>query len=58
MSLSKSANERGLLAGNIVKNIALTLKGSGGGRNDMASGAGKDISGVEEAFKNVKGLIK
>ena len=58
VSASKSANEKGLLAGNIVRAVAQTLKGSGGGRPDMASGAGKDASQIEQAIQLVKGLIK
>lgn len=55
---SKKAIEKGLLAGNIVKNIAGILGGSGGGRPDMASGAGRDFSKVNEALAAVKGLVK
>ncbi len=58
VSASKSANDKGLLAGNIVRGVAQILKGSGGGRPDMASGAGKDISQMELALSYVKGLIK
>ena len=58
VAASKSANEKGLLAGNIVRAVAQALKGSGGGRPDMASGAGKDASQVEQAIQLVKGLIK
>ena len=58
VAASKSANEKGLLAGNIVRTVAQALKGSGGGRPDMASGAGKDASQVEQAIQLVKGLIK
>ena len=55
---SKKAIEKGLLAGNVVKNIAGVLGGSGGGRPDMASGAGRDAFKVNEALAAVKGLIK
>lgn len=55
---SKIANEKGYLAGNIVKQVTNALGGSGGGRPDMASGAGKDSSKVGEALNLLKGLIK
>ena len=50
---SKAANDKGYLAGKLVKEIATLLGGSGGGRPDLASGAGKDISKIEE----VKNLL-
>ena len=58
VAASKKANEKGLQAGLIVKQVAQTLGGSGGGRPDMASGAGKDANKVDEALALVKGLIK
>ena len=55
---SKAAIDKGLLAGNVVKQVAACLAGSGGGRPDMASGAGKDASKVGAAIELVKGLVK
>ena len=54
----KAANEKGYLAGNIVKQVAQALGGSGGGRPDMASGAGRDASKVGTAIELVKGMVK
>ena len=48
VAASKLANEKGFLAGKFVKDIASLLGGSGGGRPDLASGAGKDISRLNE----------
>ena len=45
-------------AGDIVRAVAGVLNGSGGGRPDFASGAGKDASKVNEALENARGLIK
>ena len=55
---SKAAIDKGLLAGNVIRQVAQTLGGSGGGRPDMASGAGKDPSKVGEALELAKGLVK
>lgn len=55
---SKAAIAKGLLAGNIVRSVAQILGGSGGGRPDMASGAGKDKAKIDEAIASVKSLIK
>ena len=58
VSSSKAAQEKGLLAGNVIRQVAQCLGGSGGGRPDMASGAGKDASKVNDAIELVKGLLK
>ena len=55
---SKPAQEKGLLAGNVIRQVAQCLGGSGGGRPDMASGAGKDASKVGAAIELVKGMVK
>ena len=58
VSASKAANEKGYIAGNIVRQVAQALDGSGGGRPDMASGAGRDASKVNAAVELVKGMVK
>ncbi len=45
-------------AGDLVRLVAGELGGSGGGRPDFASGAGKDHSKVESAIKLVKETVK
>jgi alanyl-tRNA synthetase len=54
---SKPAITKGLLAGKVVRAVATLLKGSGGGREELASGAGKDISQVNLVLDTVKGMI-
>ena len=49
VSVSGKAKER-YNAGMLVKKVAGVLGGSGGGRPDMASGAGKDASKINEAL--------
>ena len=55
---SQDAIKKGLLAGKVVKELATMLLGSGGGRPDLASGAGKDISNIDKAFAAVKDMVK
>lgn len=45
-------------AGDLVKSVATILGGSGGGRPDFASGAGKDATKISEALEAAKGLVK
>ena len=52
-----SLNKKGIRAGDIIKEVARLLGGSGGGRPDFASGGGKDSSKIEEALELVKKLI-
>jgi alanyl-tRNA synthetase len=56
--VTKDLNSKGILAGNIVKEVAKVTGGGGGGRPDMAQAGGKDISKVDEALSIVKDLIK
>ena len=44
-------------AGNIIKRIASLTDGSGGGRNDVAQGGGKNISMLDEALETIKGEL-
>ena len=49
--------DRGLNAGDIVKQVAKVAGGGGGGKANMAQGSGRDASKVDEALNLVKGLI-
>ena len=55
---SESAVKQGFTASNIVKTAAVACGGNGGGRADLASAGGKDVSKVEEAVKAVKQLLQ
>lgn len=50
--------KRGLNAGELVREIAPLIGGSGGGRPNMAQAGGKDPSGLESALKKVPEYIK
>jgi len=49
-SLSKDLVERGLHAGNVVKQAARLIGGGGGGRPDMAQAGGKKPDGLDAAI--------
>jgi alanyl-tRNA synthetase len=45
-------------AGNIIKEIAVIVGGSGGGRPDMAQAGGSEIDKIDEALKKAEELIR
>jgi alanyl-tRNA synthetase len=49
--------DKKILAGNIVKEVAKIVGGSGGGRPHLATAGGKDISKIEEALASVESII-
>lgn len=50
--------KRGILAGDIVKQIAHVVGGSGGGRPNLAQAGGKDASRLQEAIDQVAPLVQ
>ena len=57
VSCSNAQIQKGNKAGDIVRNVTAILKGSGGGRPEIASGAGKDSNQIEAALSCIKDLI-
>ncbi len=59
---NKTAVQKGIHCGNIVKEISGLVGGSGGGRPDSAQAGGKDASGIaaalEKAVEVIKGQVK
>lgn len=53
-SVTKDLNQKGIQAGNIVKQAAQIAGGGGGGRPDFAQAGGKDISKIDEALSTAK----
>ena len=49
--------ERKILAGNIVKQVAQIVGGSGGGRPHLATAGGKDVTKIDEALDSVTKLF-
>jgi len=54
----KAAVERGVKAGDLVREIAKRCGGSGGGKPDFAMGGGKDASQLRDALGLVDDMVK
>lgn len=55
--VSKNLIEKGLHAGNIIREAAKEIKGGGGGQAFFATAGGKDVNGIEGAINKAKDLI-
>ena len=53
-AMSKGALDKGVKAGDLIKEIAPLVGGRGGGRPDMAQGGGSDVSGIPGAIERAK----
>ena len=56
--VSKEVVGRGLSAGSIIREIAPTVGGGGGGRDDMAQAGGKDPAGLDEALAAARAAVE
>lgn len=54
---TKDVLQKGVHCGNLVKEVAKICQGGGGGRPDMAQAGGKDPSKLEEALRQVAGVL-
>ncbi len=54
MISEKLVKEKGLNAGNIIREIAKHIQGGGGGQAHFATAGGKNPSGIQEAFKKAR----
>ena len=55
---AKKAIESGVLAGNVVREVAKIAGGNGGGKPDFAMAGGKDITKVDDALYAADGIVK
>ena len=57
VSVTSDLLEKGFSAVKIVKELALLIGGSGGGRPDMAQAGGKNPDKIEEALSKVPEIL-
>lgn len=55
---AKKAIESGVLAGNVVREVAKIAGGNGGGKPDFAMAGGKDITKVDDALYAADDIVK
>ncbi len=55
---TKDLVQKGIHAGNIVREVAKLTGGGGGGRPDMAQAGGKDVTKIDEALDVIPSIIK
>ena len=58
VAATKDLVEKGLKAGDLVKQLAATLGGSGGGKPDMAQAGGPDAAKLPQALERLYELVK
>lgn len=58
IAVSSGAQDRGLKAGDLVKAIAPALGARGGGKPDMAQGAGTEPAGVDAAVSALRDAVR
>ena len=58
MAVTEDLVKKDVRAGDLAKELARLLNGSGGGKPDFAQGGGKDTAGLDGALEKISGLIK
>jgi alanyl-tRNA synthetase len=53
VAVSKSAQDKGIKAGELVRTASQILGGGGGGKPDMAQGGGTDSTKISEALRAI-----
>ena len=55
--MSRDVVERGIKAGDLIKEIAPIVGGKGGGRPDMAQGGGSNVDAVPDAIEHARAWL-
>ena len=58
LSITDDLVDKGMDAEAMIKEIAKSIGGSGGGRKDFAQAGGKDVSGIREALEKAKEIFR
>lgn len=58
IKISPDLVKKGILATELIKQIAPAIGGTGGGKPDMAQAGGKQPEGIEQAFEMAKKILK
>jgi alanyl-tRNA synthetase len=54
IAVNAAAQDLGIRANDLVKQLAAAVDGRGGGKADLAQGSGKDSSGIDAALDAVR----
>ncbi|MDT5090288.1 MAG: alanyl-tRNA synthetase, partial [Mycobacterium sp.] len=57
VAANSAAQDLGLRANDLVKQLAAAVEGRGGGKADLAQGSGKDSSGIDAALEALRAEI-
>ena len=58
ISITDDLVKRGLSAGDLAKEMAKSVDGSGGGKPSFAQGGGRSVEKLEEAFGKIEAILK
>ena len=58
ISITDDLVKRGLSAGDLAKEMAKSVDGSGGGKPAFAQGGGRSVEKLEEAFGKIEAILK
>jgi alanyl-tRNA synthetase len=58
IAANQAAQDLGISANDLVKQVAVAVDGRGGGKADLAQGSGKDPTGIDAALAAVRAEIK
>jgi alanyl-tRNA synthetase len=57
VAVNDAARERGIRAGDLVREAAGRLGGGGGGRDDLAQGGGSDAAALDDVIRDLPSLV-